>query len=166
MITNVVESSIQQPYETGASKPSQRTEGAMALYVVAAAAAVDDAADKEAAKEKVWEEALKPDATYFAPATVAKLGAEDSEILARCAGQLLGSHVAHLKKAKANKAAQRTATLLLLHPMPAVRAAARGAVDAAAEAGVPAEDLLSALRHWLVAAEVGGAVYKLNPVDP
>jgi hypothetical protein len=77
---------------------------------------------------------------YFTPGNIAKLGAEDSEVLARCMGVLMGSHTASLKKAKASKAAQRTATLLLLHPAAAVRAAARGALDAAAEAGTVGSD--------------------------
>jgi hypothetical protein len=45
--------------KTGAAKPSQRTEGAMALLIIAATAAVDAAAAKEATKENVFEEALK-----------------------------------------------------------------------------------------------------------
>jgi alkylhydroperoxidase/carboxymuconolactone decarboxylase family protein YurZ len=142
--------------KTGAVKPSQRTEGAMALYLIAAAATADDAAAKEATKEKVWEEALRPDATYFAPSAIAKLGAEDAEVLARCVGELLGSHGAHVKKQKATKAAHRVATLLLLHPTPAVRRAARVAIDAAVEAGATAEEMLQAFRHWLHAAEESG----------
>ena len=144
--------------KTGAAKPSQRAEGAMALYVIAAAAAADDAAMKEATKEGVWTDAIKPDATYFNPSAVAKLGADDSETLARTLGQLLGHAplVAHLAKAKSAEVARRTTTLLLLHPTSTVRAAAQRAMDAAMEnGGIPPGHLLAALKHWVHEAEEG-----------
>ena len=121
--------------KTGASKPSQRVEGAMALYVIARAAAADADAARRAEKEGVWKEALRPDGTYFSPASAAKLGAEDSETMASLAGALMGWHGDRLASAECATAAREMAALMLLHPTPAVRAAARGAMDAAAEAG-------------------------------
>ena len=119
--------------KTGASKPSQRVEGAMALYVIARAAAADADAARRAEKEGVWKEALRPDGTYFSPASAAKLGAEDSETMASLAGALMGWHGDRLASAECATAAREMAALMLLHPTPAVRAAARGAMDAAAE---------------------------------
>ena len=151
--------------KTGASKPSQRVEGAMALYVIARAAAADADAARRAEKEGVWKEALRPDGTYFSPASAAKLGAEDSETMASLAGALMGWHGDCLASAECATAAREMAALMLLHPTPAVRAAARGAMDAAAEAGDSPEALLASLRRWIVAAEEPGGWPGLSPEE-
>ena len=151
--------------KTGASKPSQRVEGAMALYVIARAAAADADAARRAEKEGVWKEALRPDGTYFSPASAAKLGAEDSETMASLAGALMGWHGDRLASAECATAAREMAALMLLHPTPAVRAAARGAMDAAAEAGDSPEALLASLRRWIVAAEEPGGWPGLSPEE-
>ena len=151
--------------KTGASKPSQRVEGAMALYVIARAAAADADAARRAEKEGVWKEALRPDGTYFSPASAAKLGAEDSETMASLAGALMGWHGDRLANAECATAAREMAALMLLHPTPAVRAAARGAMDAAAEAGDSPEALLASLRRWIVAAEEPGGWPGLSPEE-
>jgi hypothetical protein len=111
--------------KNGAAKPSQRAEGAMSLFIIAAVAAVDDAGASDAAKEGTWTEAIEPNAAYFDPKAAAKLGSDDSEVLALTIATLLTHHGAHLAKAKAKVAAQRTCALLLLHPTSAVRFAAR-----------------------------------------
>ena len=87
---------------------------------------------------------------------MAKLGSDDSEVLALTIATLLTHHGAHLSKAKAKVAAQRTCALLLLHPTSAVRFAARRGIRAAIENGDDPAELLDALRHWMAMAETPG----------
>ena len=123
--------------QDGGDKPSQRTEGAMAL-VIAATAAADPAAEKEATKENVWGDALKSDATYFATATIAKLGWEDSEVLARC-GTVVGSPlVAPEEGTRVNPSTDGDLTAAASHAGCAHRG--EGRATRGGEAGVPAED--------------------------
>ena len=107
----------------------------MSLFIVATASAVDDDAARDATKEGVWTDAIKPDASYFDPKATAKLGADDSEVLALCLAALLRHHGAHLTRAESKVQAQRTLGLLLLHPASAVRAAARLAATSSIEHG-------------------------------
>ena len=148
--------------KNGAAKPSQRAEGAMSLFIIAAVAAVDDAGASDAAKEGTWTEAIEPGAAYFDPKAVAKLGSDDSEVLALTIATLLTHHGAHLAKAKAKVAAQRTCALLLLHPTSAVRFAARRGIRAAIENGDDPAELLDALRHWMAMAETPGGFPALS----
>ena len=142
--------------KAGSAKPLQRAEGTMALFLVAAAAAGDAEARKAAVSAGAFG-ALAPDATYFAPASLARLGAEDSECAALGVGALLGSvDSRELLGGDVERAAIGTATLLLLHPNRETRVAAKRAVDAANEAGVSAETLLDAFREWVVSAEEPG----------
>ena len=142
--------------KAGSTKPTQRAEGAMALFLAAAAAAGDAEARKAAVSAGAFG-ALAPDATYFAPASLARLGAEDSECAALAVGALLGSVDLHeLLSGDVERAAIGTATLLLLHPNRQTRVAAKRAIDAANEAGVSGETLLDAFREWVVSAEEPG----------
>ena len=142
--------------KAGSTKPLQRAEGIMALFLVAAAAAGDAEARKAAVAAGAFG-ALAPDATYLAPASLARLGAEDSECAALGVGALLGSVELHeLLSGDVKRAAISAATLLLLHPNRETRVAAKRAVDAANEAGVSGEALLDAFREWVVSAEEPG----------
>jgi hypothetical protein len=142
--------------KAGSTKPLQRAEGTMALFLVAAAAAGDAEARKAAVAAGAFG-ALAPDATYLAPASLARLGAEDSECAALGVGALLGSVELHeLLSGDVKRAAISAATLLLLHPNRETRVAAKRAVDAANEAGVSGEALLDAFREWVVSAEEPG----------
>ena len=148
--------------KAGSTKPLQRAEGTMALFLVAAAAGGDTEARKAAVSAGAFG-ALAPDATYFAPASLARLGAEDSECAALGVGALLGSVDLHeLLSGDVKRAAIGTATLLLLHPNRETRVAAKRAVDAANEAGISGETLLDALREWVVSAEESGGWPGLN----
>ena len=142
--------------KAGSTKPTQRAEGAMALFLAAAAAAGDAEARKAAVSAGAFG-ALAPDATYFAPASLARLGAEDSECAALAVGALLGSVDLHeLLSGDAKRAAIGTATLLLLHPNRQTRVAAKRAIDVANAAGVSGETLLDAFREWVISAEEPG----------
>ena len=151
--------------KAGAAKPSQRAEGAMSLFIVASASAVDDDAGRDATKEGVWTDAITPNASYFDPKAVAKLGADDSEVLALCLAALLRHHGAHLTRAESKVQAQRTLGLLLLHPASAVRAAARLAATSSIENGEDPAGLLDALRHWMAAAETPGGFPALSVTE-
>ena len=151
--------------KAGAAKPSQRAEGAMSLFIVASASAVDDDAERDATKEGVWTDAITPNASYFDPKAVAKLGADDSEVLALCLAALLRHHGAHLTRAESKVQAQRTLGLLLLHPASAVRAAARLAATSSIEHGEDPAGLLDALRHWMAAAETPGGFPALSVTE-
>ena len=137
----------------------------MSLFIVATASAVDDDAGRDATKEGVWTDAIKPDASYFDPKAVAKLGADDSEVLALCLAALLRHHGAHLTRAKSEVEAQRALGLLLLHPASSVRVAAREGVAASIENGRDSAGLLDALRHWMAAAETPGGFPALSVTD-
>ena len=142
--------------KAGSTKPLQRAEGTAALFLVAAAASGDAEARKAAVAAGAFG-ALAPDATYLAPASLARLGAEDSECAALGVGALLGSVELHeLLSGDVKRAAISAATLLLLHPNRETRVAAKRAVDAANEAGVSGEALLDAFREWVVSAEEPG----------
>ena len=151
--------------KAGAAKPSQRAEGAMSLFIVSTASAVDDDAARDATKEGVWTDAIKPDASYFDPKATAKLGADDSEVLALCLAALLRHHGAHLTRAESKVEAQRAVGLLMLHPASAARVAARRAVVSSIENGEDPAALLDALRHWMAAAETPGGFPALSVTE-
>ena len=101
---------------------------------------VDAESRSEAEKHGALASVTK-DATYFSSVHLAKLGSEDSECMALCAGALLGLVEVREKLAPGvEQAAVTTAVTLLLHPNRATRIAARFTIDAAHEAAQAEEE--------------------------
>eukprot|EP00958_Prasinococcus_capsulatus_P016011 scaffold1761_cov357-Prasinococcus_capsulatus_cf.AAC.17 len=103
------------------TKPAQRGEGAIALYLISVASASDMKAEEETANEKVWATMLKPDSALLSVANALRLPAKDADALCSLVESLILDHSRDVHHFSMGPQVHTLAVGLALHPVGRVR---------------------------------------------